>query len=57
MAGCSLVFHPYLRKVVEAKKAKIKVPAGLDSSEAALFGFQMAVFLLPLHMVVPHAGA
>ena len=31
---------------MEAKKAKIKVPAGLDSSEAALFGFQMAVFLL-----------
>ena len=32
---------------------KIKVPAGLVSSEASLFGLHRVALLLPLHMVFP----
>ena len=36
-----------------SQKYEIKVSAGLISSQASLFGLQMAIFCLRLHMVIP----
>lgn len=52
----SLTIDIYFLNSLSGWKHKIKVLAGLVSSEASVLGLQMAALLLPLHMDFPLCG-